>query len=99
MIYVFALVFACAEPPSPDIDGDGYSILAGDCNDEDAAVFPGAEEICDEIDNDCDGQVDDLDSDISRRDDNLFYRDQDGDGFGTINTCHQSLPRTGWVCV
>lgn len=46
-----------------DIDGDGYGDNCSkgtDCNDLDATINPGAEEVCDdEIDNNCDGQVDD----------------------------------------
>ena len=34
------------------------SELDGDCNDGDATVYEGADEICDETDNDCDGDVD-----------------------------------------
>ncbi len=48
------------EEVNPDVDGDGFdSIEAGgeDCNDEDASVYPGAEEVCDEIDQDCDGDL------------------------------------------
>lgn len=42
-----------------DDDGDGYTVDAGDCNDADASVHPGAAEVCtDSIDNDCNGQSD-----------------------------------------
>ncbi len=49
---------ACTYDPCPDMDGDGYTTCDADCDDADAAVFPGASEACDGRDNDCDGQVD-----------------------------------------
>ncbi|MDC6468285.1 MopE-related protein, partial [Flavobacteriaceae bacterium] len=59
--------------PEPDVDNDsdGYTADQGDCNDNDATIYPGAEEICDDgIDQDCNG------SDLSCND-----IDNDGDGF------------------
>ena len=41
-----------------DLDGDGYADIAGDCDDSEPAVFPFAEEVCDLLDNDCDGDID-----------------------------------------
>ncbi len=46
-----------------------------DCDDDDAAVHPGATEVCDLVDDDCNGTVDD-------GFDVVWYRDADGDGFG-----------------
>ena len=45
----------------PDADGDGYAdeeCGGADCADDDDAVYPGADELCDDVDNDCDGDID-----------------------------------------
>ncbi len=57
-----------------DADGDG-SPASEDCDDLDAASFPGAEEVCDGVDNDCDGVADENVQ-------STFYQDADGDGYG-----------------
>ena len=41
-----------------DGDDDGFAIADGDCDDTRATVFPGAPEANDQLDNDCDGEVD-----------------------------------------
>jgi MYXO-CTERM domain-containing protein len=41
--------------PDGDADGDGVLFCNGDCNDFNAAVYPGAPEVCDGVDNDCNG--------------------------------------------
>jgi len=43
---------------SVDDDGDAYDECTGDCNDSNPAIFAGATEFCDGVDNDCDGLVD-----------------------------------------
>lgn len=52
---------ACVDVDT-DVDGDGYSAgglsCDGDCADSNANVFPGAPEICNGIDDDCDTVVD-----------------------------------------
>jgi hypothetical protein len=55
----------------------GYVDNPDDCNDDEAAAYPGGEEICDEIDNDCDGSVDE-----GAFDETDWYPDVDGDGWG-----------------
>jgi len=62
---------ACALP-------DGASRDATDCNDDDANAFPGAPELCNGLDDDCDGDIDDNAGDTT-----LFYVDIDADGFGS----------------
>ena len=37
-----------------DCDGDGVAASAGDCNEHDASVYPGAPQPCDGLNNDCD---------------------------------------------
>ncbi len=44
--------------PDADDDRDRYSASEGDCDDADAFVYPGHAETCDDLDNDCDGVVD-----------------------------------------
>ena len=61
-------IHACTPPA-------GYVLDTTDCNDSSAVVYPGATEVCDGLDNDCDGQVDEGLM-------NTFYEDQDGDTYG-----------------
>lgn len=58
-----------------DADGDGFSVDAGDCDDTRADVAPGAEDTCDGVDQDCDGDVDEDGA-------QAWYADADGDGAG-----------------
>ena len=72
-------------PGYEDGDGDGYPAntyysglpIPNDCNDGIAAIHPGAEELWDGFDNDCDGLVDEGYTSIDWR-----TIDFDGDGYG-----------------
>ncbi|MBM4392209.1 MAG: lamin tail domain-containing protein [Deltaproteobacteria bacterium] len=59
-----------------DEDGDGYSNPA-DCDDTDATINPAATEVCDGVDNDCDGSTDEGTSGST-----TWYADGDGDDYG-----------------
>jgi hypothetical protein len=90
----------------PDKDGDGFGDQAnpfvgcgapagfiatsGDCQDDDAEIHPGATEICDQADNNCDELVDDADAAVDTSTGTLYYRDADGDGFGDASMTAQS---------
>ncbi|MEC7947629.1 MAG: MopE-related protein, partial [Myxococcota bacterium] len=60
----------------------GYRLNSNDCDDTSASVSPGAQEVCNDIDDDCDELVDDLDDSIDLSTAREWYADVDGDGYG-----------------
>ena len=49
----------CLDPDYGDEDEDGFTSCFGiDCNDADPSVYPGADEVCNFVDDDCDGEID-----------------------------------------
>ena len=73
-----------------DNDGDGWGgeslttceqpaaavLMGGDCDDDDSLAYPGAAELCDGLDQDCDSEIDEA----------AWYADVDGDGFGDADS-------------
>ena len=77
--------------------GENSASTGGDCVDGNAAINPGATEICDGLDNDCDSLTDDDDPGVDESTASTWYLDSDGDGWGAgegIDTC---TPPTGHV--
>lgn len=68
------VVEACESPA-------GRVAEAGDCDDSETKVFPGASERCNERDDDCDGEVDPSTSVDAR----AWYGDRDDDGWGNVD--------------
>ena len=69
-----------------DLDGDGYGSMSPtvpadfgtDCDDTTVDVNPSAQEVCDEVDNNCNGEVDEYNGIYAP----TWYADDDGDGYG-----------------
>ena len=70
--------------PLGDWDRDGVTLADGDCDDASPSVGPGFAEVCDEKDNDCDGETDEIGDDdgVYVVDAPSWYGDEDGDGYG-----------------
>lgn len=58
----------------------GYVSDNTDCDDSESNNYPGNTEVCDGLDNNCDGLVDDEDDSLSGA--STWYSDSDGDGYG-----------------
>jgi hypothetical protein len=69
---ITTLISTCIQTP-------GYVTNSSDCNDNDAAIFPGAQEICNDVDDDCNELIDDGLVFTT------YYADADGDSFGDLN--------------
>ena len=69
----------------------GYVPNGNDCDDSNADVYPGNLEICDGLDNDCNDEIDEGTGGV-------VYADNDGDGFGDINSTMDGCDNTnGYV--
>ena len=77
---------------------EGYSSDYSDCDDANDDINPSAVEVCDEVDNDCDGDVDDADADLELTTATTWYSDADADMLGDGSTGQsQCLAPVGWV--
>jgi hypothetical protein len=76
-------VAACAQPA-------GYVTNSSDCNDTKFFVKPGGVEVCNGLDDDCNGQVDELVT-------FTYYLDGDGDGYGTAVTTQACTVPAGYA--
>ncbi|MEQ1745166.1 MAG: M36 family metallopeptidase [Saprospiraceae bacterium] len=68
----------------------GWTLNNTDCNDTKASVNPNKPEICDFLDNDCDGLVDEGFSIVT------CYLDDDGDGYGNASVSKQFCGTCGF---
>jgi len=76
-----AVIFPIQAAMLPDEDMDGYDISV-DCDDNNFFINPGADEICNGIDDDCDLLIDALDPNAIGL--VTYYLDYDGDGYGDL---------------
>lgn len=81
-------ISACAVP-------EGFVVDATDCDAGDGAVYPGAPELCDDVDQDCDGEVEDVTESGGEL---SWYLDADADGWGREDVMVSScFPPDGYV--
>jgi parallel beta-helix repeat protein len=74
------------------VQPDGYVTDNTDCDDTDASIYPGVEEICDGVDNNCDGYLDEGFLTTT------YYADADGDGFGNPDIFQDACSQpTGYI--
>jgi hypothetical protein len=87
------IVESCLRPMNGFLPEE-LNASSGDCDDTNADISPEGIEICDGIDNNCDGQIDE---DLALF---TYYRDADADGFGdplvSLDTCRM-MPPAGYV--
>jgi hypothetical protein len=77
-------VKSCSKPT-------GYAASSGDCSDTKSAINPGATETCNSTDDDCDGSTDEGVT-------TTYYRDADGDGYGTSSSTRAACSKpTGYT--
>ncbi len=78
--------------------GTGSTLDGSDCDDTNADIYPGAQEVCSGVDDDCDGLIDDDDPDVDPASQTDWYVDADGDGLGivlgSVTACE---PPSGYV--
>ncbi len=76
-----AVVMACDDE---EVEEEGLSLVAGDCDDADPDIHPEAMEVCEDldVDEDCDGRADDYDESVDESTMTTWYTDGDRDGFG-----------------
>ncbi|MHC4637914.1 MAG: putative metal-binding motif-containing protein [Planctomycetota bacterium] len=86
---VFALVLLPSHSWAKDSDSDGWEHNGGDCDDKNAAIYPGADELCNGVDDDCDGTVDEGCGACTDADGDLYYAEAN---CGTLQDCDDSDP-------
>jgi len=77
----------CNQPPGYKLAAS-LTAISGDCDDNKAAIHPGATELCDGIDNDCDGLIDGIIP--------TWYKDADNDGYSDGSTIVQCSKPDGY---
>lgn len=103
------LAAAQSLPPCPDADGDTWAdctsascdttgLQCGDCKDDDSSINPGALEVCDCKDNDCNGLVDETDFGCDADGDNIICTNDNCPDVNNPNQADADADGVGDAC-
>lgn len=88
-----------------DNDGDGFTpdpndpVNGNDCNDNNASINPGATEVCDGVDNDCDGNVDAFGCNCTDADNDGFFAQEGCDTAVDCDDANNTInPNAAEIC-
>ena len=91
-------VWLCPDDVDMGLQNNMLVQQGGDCDDQNATSYPDAHEVCDGLDNNCNGAIDQDDDELDSSTTIRLYQDADNDGWGNLSTSDLYCNlEEGWV--